>query len=251
MVTQQSHTTRPYNTHESQSDIGGYGQTTIPYLSEPLFGPRAIASAHSELQRREEDEGGDGLSLIRPLSDAGEVAEANDGAFFDRTQEAILRSARSQLQALYEGGHAPEASRMDPEVRMLLGQEPTGSASSSAELARSSPEAPATEPAGGGSGEETEAAPTATPATDASMQAQEPARGGSEHAGVGSGGEEEAAQSATHASMEPVPEPAGVTNVSLSDPPTPRSPSPSGQHQDTLPSIAEEGRVGEPRQGCS
>ena len=64
-------------------------------------------------------------------------------------------------------------------------QAPTGSASGPAEPARGSSEAPPTEPAGGGSGAEKEAAPTATPATDASMQAQEPARGGSgsQHSG--------------------------------------------------------------------
>ena len=196
------------------------------------------------------------MSLIRPPREAGEMVEANDRGFFERTQDAILRSASSHLQALYASGHAPQYV-VDPAVRMLLNRDRAQvCASSSAELARGSPEAPATEPAGGGSGTEKEAAPTATPATDASMQAQEPARGGSEHAGVGSGGEEEAAQSATHAadaSMERVPEPAGVTKVcvSPSEAPSPGTPSPSGQHQDPLPSIAEEDHVGEPRQGCS
>ena len=120
MVTQQSHTTRPYNTHESQSDIGGYGQTTIPYLSEPLFGPRAIASAHSEVQRREEDEGGDDLSELRPPTEVGVVVEAvEDQGFFEQAKDAILRSTASRLQALYAGGAGPQYLD-DQAVWMLL-----------------------------------------------------------------------------------------------------------------------------------
>ena len=113
-----------------------------------------------------------------------------------------------------------------------------------------------------------------TPAADASTQHQEPASGGSEPAGGGSGGEKDAAQTATHAagvapstpaggeegaaqkatlaadaSIEGVPEPAGVSQVCIS--PSPGTPSPGGQYQDTLPSISEEEHVGEPGQGCS
>ena len=59
MVPQQSHTAGPYNDLEMiQSDLGGYGQTTVPYMPEPVLGPRAVAHAHAELQRREDDEGG-------------------------------------------------------------------------------------------------------------------------------------------------------------------------------------------------
>ena len=130
------------------------------------------------------------------------------------------------------------------------------------------------EPADGGSGGEKEAAPTATPAADASIQDQEPLCGGSESAGGGSGGEKEAAQTATHAagvapstpageeegaaqkatlaadaSIEGVPEPAGVSQVCIS--PSPGTLSPGGQYQDILPSISEEEHVGEPGQGCS
>ena len=133
------------------------------------------------------------------------------------------------------------------------------------------------------------AAPTATPAAHASMQDQEPASGGAEspapssptEVGLGpekhsptvfledelmedapepeevapstpAGGEEGAAQKATlaaDASIEGVPEPAGVSQVCIS--PSPGTPSPGGQYQDILPSISEEEHVGEPGQGCS
>ena len=91
-----------------------------------------------------------------------------------------MRSTKSQLQALYQGGAGQEFLE-DEVVRKLLNrdkeqgqdQAPTDSGSRPSELARGS----------------SEAAPTATPAADAPMQHQDPASRSSEPAGGGSGGE--------------------------------------------------------------
>ena len=92
----------------------------IPYLGEPVFGPRAIAAAHSEVKRCEEDEGGDNLTELRPPTEVGVVVEAvEDQGFFEQAKDAILRSTASRLQALYAGGAGPQYLD-DQAVWMLL-----------------------------------------------------------------------------------------------------------------------------------
>ena len=162
---------KPYSPQETQSDLRGYGLRSIPYLAEPLLGPRAIASAQSEVQKLEE------LELNRN-SECGEVVEAAEHQNFHvQAKEVILRSTTSKLEALVHGG-AGEELLQDELVQKLLNrgkeqgqdQAPTDSGSRPSELARGS----------------SEAAPTATPAADAPMQHQDPASRSSEPAGGGS-----------------------------------------------------------------
>ena len=120
MVPQRLQGPRPYSTEETQSDLRGYGLRTIPYLAEPLLGPRAIASAQSEVQKLEEEEVGDDLNELRPPTECGEVVEAAEHQnFYVQAKEVILRSTKSQLQALYQGGAGQEFLN-DEVVRMLL-----------------------------------------------------------------------------------------------------------------------------------
>ena len=271
---------KPYNPKETQSDLGEYGESSIPYLAEPLWGPHQHASAQSEVQRIEELDG-------YRHSECGQVVEAAEHENFHvQEKEVILRSAITRLEALVHGG-AGEELRQDPIVQKLLNrgkeqgqdQAPTDSGSRPSELARGSSEAAPTatpvadaprqhqdpasrssEPAGGGSGGEPQdpasrssepagakilpAAAQSLPA-DASMHQQEPASGGPEPADGGSGGEKEAAPTATpaaDASMEKPPEPRQVPPSALGG----LSPA-----REALTSIAEEEHVGEHGQGCS
>ena len=270
---------KPYNPKETQSDLGEYGKSLIPYLAEPLFGPHKHAPAQSEVQRLEELE-------RYQHSEGGQVVEAAEHENFHvETKEVILRSAITRLEALVHGG-AGEELRQDELVQMLLNrykeqgqdQAPTDSGSRPSELARGSSEAAPTatpaadapmqhqdpasrssEPAGGGSGGEPQdpasrssepagakilpAAAQSLPA-DASMHQQEPASGGPEPADGGSGGENEAAPTATpaaDASMENPPQPRQVPTSAFGGSPA----------REALTSIAEEEQVGEHGQGCS
>ena len=147
---------KPYNPKETQSDLGEYGESSIPYLAEPLWGPHQHASAQSEVQRIEELDG-------YRHSECGQVVEAAEHENFHvETKEVILRSAITRLEALVHGG-AGEDLRQDPLVQNLLNH---GKARGSSE-----------------------AAPTATPVADAPRQHQDPASRSSEPAGGGSGGE--------------------------------------------------------------
>ena len=141
---------KPYNPKETQSDLGEYGESSIPYLAEPLWGPRQHASAQSEVQRLEELE-------RYQHSEGGQVVEAAEHENFHvETKEVILRSAITALEALVHGG-AGEHLRQDPLVQNLLNH---GKARGSSE-----------------------AAPTATPVADAPRQHQDPASRSSEPAG--------------------------------------------------------------------
>ena len=253
---------KPYNPKETQSDLGEYGESSIPYLAEPLWGPHQHASAQSEVQRIEELDG-------YRHSECGQVVEAAEHENFHvESKEVILRSAITRLEALVDGG-AGEHLRQDPLVQDLLSHgrargsseaAPTATPVADAPRQHQDPASRSSEPAGGGSGGEPQdpasrssepagakilpAAAQSLPA-DASMHQQEPASGGPEPADGGSGGEKEAAPTATpaaDASMEEPPEPGRVptsTLVSLSP------------ERDPLPSISEEEHVGEPGQGCS
>ena len=259
---------KPYNPKETQSDLGEYGESSIPYLAEPLWGPRQHASAQSEVQRIEELEG-------YRHSECGQVVEAAEHENFHvETKEVILRSAITRLEALVHGG-AGEELRQDPLVQNLLNHgkargsseaAPTATPAADAPMQHQDPASRSSEPAGGGSGGEPQdpasrssepaggsepagakilpAAAQSLPA-DASMHQQEPASGGPEPADGGSGGEKEAAPTATpaaDASMEEPPEPGQVppsTLVSLSP------------DREALTSISEEEHVGEHGQGCS
>ena len=144
---------KPYNPKETQSDLGEYGESSIPYLAEPLWGPHQHASAQSEVQRIEELDG-------YRHSECGQVVEAAEHENFHvETKEVILRSAITALEALVDGG-AGEHVRQDPLVQNLLSH---GKARGSSE-----------------------AAPTATPVADAPRQHQDPASRSSEPAGGGS-----------------------------------------------------------------
>ena len=94
----------PYAPMETQSDLVGYGTSSVPYAQGFVVGPRAVAREQACVQSRQEEEFAalcEGVDEPKPPTEAGcEVQAAENDEVPLRHRDTILRTAASHLSAV-------------------------------------------------------------------------------------------------------------------------------------------------------